>query len=152
MQEKLKNWLNNNWFKLVIAFGIILVCFSLSYYFIFYLPSQERIKTLEESRQKSLENEIKCQEAGNKLYKFQIAEAGNSGNYLISEFKFIQDSNTCLYKGGFVGDKYINFFIIDIYKNKTILSWDRFKNNDRWEDFIGSEEEWNKKSKEIFGY
>ena len=97
MQEKIKNFINQNWMKIIISICLILVCVSIGYYFVFYLPKikQEQI---------DLENQIKCQQLGNEQYKEDyekiIAHEGKNILVLYSNpiFKFNKEMRTCLYK------------------------------------------------------
>lgn len=138
----MNTFIKNNWFKLVITIGIILICLSVNYYFVVYLPNRDNIK-------QDLNNQIKCQEAGNKLYQSQIKEAEGSGNYAFPEFKFNKELKTCLYKNIYLGgDNYMSNFIIDVYTNKYIINWDREIGG---KDILGSKEEWELKVAELFG-
>lgn len=40
----MKNFLKENWFKSTILAALLLICISIAYYFLYFLPSKERTK------------------------------------------------------------------------------------------------------------
>lgn len=84
------------------------------------------------------------------LYRSQIKEGGQA-NYGNPEFKFNNNFKTCLYKNIYIGSSYTGYFITDVYTNNEIVSWSQMKNNGKWEDFQGSQQEWRAKVNELFG-
>lgn len=137
------HFLKENWFKLIIVFTVLLTGLFISY-FVFFKIQKEKSQLNEAEKQKSLENEIRCNEMGDKIYQAQLKEVGN-GSYLVPQYKFI--NNRCLYKGGYIGTDSFSRFIVDVYTNKEILTWFVFKGK----DFEGSETEWNTQSRALFG-
>jgi hypothetical protein len=139
----MKIFLKNNWFKVIVAMVLLGIGGSVIYYFTVYLPKGMKEK-------ESLANQIKCQQDGMELYKFQVKEQGQ-GSYGNPEFKFNDNLKTCLYKNIYISQDYTGNFIIDVYTNAEIVSWSSTKINGKWEDFQGNKEEWKKKVNLLFG-
>lgn len=138
----MNEFLKQNWLKLFIALSILLITSSATYYFFFYLP-EERNTAIK------LANQIKCQQEGNQLYNSHLKEKTNNMVYGSPEFKFNSTLNTCLYKGLLISENFNTFFIIDVYTNKEIVSWNQVKENGKWQDILGSQREWEEKVNEL---
>ncbi len=61
MKEKIKTFLQKNWFKIIVALVILLIGFSILYYFVIFLPQKEEAR-LEQQRQEQLAKEEKERE------------------------------------------------------------------------------------------
>ena len=140
----MNNFIKDNWFKLIISVGIILVCITIGYYFMIYLPKERAIK-------EDLANQIKCQQDGTELYKSQLKEQRQDTILGNPEFKFNNKLKTCLYKNIIVSSNIINNFIIDVYTNKEIVSLLKIRDKEGWKDVDGSSFNWNLKIIELFG-
>jgi hypothetical protein len=147
MKEKIETFILQNWLKIVISIGVIIV----GYYFVIYLPKEDRM-------QNNLANQIKCQQEGIKRFQ-NDKEEGSRIDFIYSgaEFKFNDKIDTCLYKVEIrlsVGGENIAYIykIIDIYTNKNIfiwnLSWD--EKNQKWTDSESTQKEWEEKYRELF--
>ena len=134
----MKDVLSKNWFKMIITFSIILACIAISYYFLVYLP-----------KGKALNNRIKCQQDGTKLYNYENSQI-STGSFSSPEFKFNKKLDTCLYKGSYFDRGYINSFIIDVYTNVKIVEWVQLESNNEWKDMKGTKQEWENKINELF--
>lgn len=141
-----------NWLKVLLFFGLILICFSISYYFFLVAP---KIKT----QQRELENQIKCYKEGLQQYEREEREAEKNiyfdlYYYHDPEFKFNKELNTCLYKvENFAQIKNIRVeekVIKDLYSNQEIFKWKKMLKNGKWEDVIGTKEEWEERYKNLF--
>jgi predicted membrane protein len=55
----MKNFLKDNWFKIIIAFSILIVAVSIGYYFIIYIPKINADKLAEQKAQQRLEANTK---------------------------------------------------------------------------------------------
>jgi hypothetical protein len=142
----MKKFIKENWLKLIAGVGVFLVCLSISYYFIIIIPKGK-------NEQKYLENQIKCQEAGNKLYKAKVDDGKVYGfNYYDPEYKFNKELNTCLSQFTHMNDRqnYEVSEIFDVYKNKVIGRHNIRFWNDKWEDHVGTEEEWKLQVDKLF--
>jgi len=117
----MKKFIKENWFKFSLIILILIIILS---YFLFIKPIQERKETLA--------NNIRCQQEGSKLSendkKSFLLGYDKTKEYKIigdPEFKFINELNTCLYKGWnstFNDNFYItNRFIEDVYSNKKLI-------------------------------
>lgn len=51
----MKNFFKDNWFKLVISLAILLVCISIFYYFVIFIPQKERAKMEQQEKVKQEE-------------------------------------------------------------------------------------------------
>jgi len=140
----MNEFIKQNWFKIIISLGVILVCVAIGYYFMIYFPKEKATK-------EELANQIKCQQDGTELYKLQLKEQGQDGSFGNPEFKFNKNLKTCLYKNIYVSGVSIDNFITDVYTNKNIVEWLQFKSNNEWKDMEGSSLEWNLKVAELFG-
>lgn len=157
----MKEFLKDNWFKIIIAVMAITVGLSIGYYFIFYLPNGNKNQVEEKADQEYVDNQIKCQKAGNEQYKKDVEnnEKYRNPNQQVysqsSEFKFNKELNTCLYKVETItvlnGVDGKGKYILDVYSNKLIFGWFQEYVNNEWEDSVGTELEWNKKYSELFG-
>lgn len=112
-------------FKVILAAAILLVSFSLTYYFLFFLPSaSNKEHTFETTRQ--------CSEDGKKIYDEMIskieAEPGDTLFGKKYEIYFSEKLNKCLlgyeYSYGGVTAKYVQ----DVYSYEKIISY--FKNGE----------------------
>jgi hypothetical protein len=153
MKEKIKSFILQNWFKIVISIGVILI----GCYFVIYLPKENRI-------QDNLANQIRCQQEGNEKYDKDVKiEEERIGRikyfYSNPEFKFNEKMGTCLYKVEKhelinISNGYVNstMEIVDIYTNKDILIWSQSWDgeNERWTDVKSTEKEWDEKYRELF--
>jgi len=155
----MKQFLKDNWFKIVITVAILIVAVALGYYFAIYLPK-------EKAEKEYLNNQIKCQQEGVKLYEKEKLEGEKYADSISSlerilgyfiygeEFKFNKKLNTCLYKGERYYGITVNFrryFIKDVYTNREILVWESSRTLDGdWENGTSNEAEWNKKYNELF--
>ncbi|MBU4338539.1 hypothetical protein KKD57_03205 [Patescibacteria group bacterium] len=135
--------------------GILTISFSIAYYFFAFLPTNEKNRAVQEAKEKQeiiaqqdLENNIKCKEAGDKLYNAKVIEEEEFNFYYDPEFRFNKNLNTCLYKGK--STEALGFsesFIQDVYSNEIIYVWRR---NESKIDIIGNEQDFNKKYTELF--
>lgn len=142
LNKFMKQFLKNNWFKLIMALGIVLASVAIGYYFFIYLPKESVVKL-------ELENQRKCQQDGFALYNSQLKEQG-SGNFGNPEFKFNKELKTCLYKNVYLMKDYANYFMIDVYTNKEIVSWIQLEVDGRPKDQLGSQQEWESEVKRLF--
>ena len=142
----MEKFIKQNWFKIFIVAILLIVGLSIAYYFITYLP-KERVEKEE------LANQIKCQQSGTELYKYQLKEVNSDGSLGNPEFKFNKDLKTCLYKNVIISAYSNIYFVIDVYTNKELVSWTQIKSQKtgQWEDFASSEAEWKIAVYKLFG-
>ena len=141
----MKQFIKENWFKLIVASAILIIAIAIGYYFIIYLPKEKVIK-------EELANQIKCQQDGMELYKSQVKEAGQNISFGNPEFRFSKKLKTCLYKNMYIAVSSVSYFITDVYTNKDIINWFQVKGDGigEWNDLEGSEKNWKLKVKELF--
>lgn len=140
----MKNKDNNRY---ILSVAIILGCIILGG---FIFSSQINKKNSIE-KQSQLKNQIDCQEKGNKLYSSIIKE-DNLSHYFSPEFKFNIESDLCLMQlthQNFNNTAEVND-IINVYQNKVIMRYGQRLINDKWEDYLGTKEQWDSKIKELF--
>jgi len=134
------NWLKENWFKFIIAIGVLIVALSVAYYFIMFIPkrndqirAQEQSKTTQEYNQRILLQEQDCQKAS---YKF-LGEIKETSQFYISanQNHFSISKNTCLLYyvtvDEYLGERIIEHKIVDVYTNKPIILYS-VKNGEHW--------------------
>ncbi len=129
--------MNNDLQKTVIT-ALTIFSLSIGYYFVWYLPKQEKREIAEQERKEEIANVQKCEQIGSERYEKENKE---SGGYLMSpEYKFDKEKNRCLYKGGVIGSEgYVTKYIYDLYTNKEISSYTL---NAKGEVVAGSQEEY----------
>ena len=137
-------------FLISCSIAILFTGFSIFYYYVSYLPKEKLRQQQEKSRQQLLENNIKCNQVGYSLYEKQKAEDPYV-RYGPPEFKFNEKLNTCLYKYFYFSGDYLDERIMDVYTNVDMVFWTEKVKGMR-ETIVGSQEEWERKSKELFGY
>lgn len=121
MKGEIKDFIKENWFRLGL---LILVTTAILFYLLYWWPDQKREKTLA--------NNIKCQQEGSQLFEREKNSSGGifpkDATHMTPEFRFISELNACLYKGGMI---YIDiksimtmeeYFIKDVYANQTLGS------------------------------
>ena len=84
----MKEFIKENWFKIIMAFTMFLIGFSVLYYFVIFLPQK-----FKKQRARELTNEIlleKCLHETTEIYK----EKWN--NYCKIDGKEIREDGTCL--------------------------------------------------------
>ena len=96
----MKQFLKDNWFKIVIASAILIVAISIGYYFVFFVSSNQKIKTEQQAQEKYLEQQEKCKEAGLKAYKEDSLIYG-ANNMIEPSYTYNKNLNLCLYSGGY---------------------------------------------------
>lgn len=145
----------------VLIIGITIITVSIVYYFLAFLPENQKNRLAQEVKDKQeknnqqyLENNIKCREAGDKLHKLETSDSFINIHYGTPEFKFNKNLNTCLYKGEVNKNHVENeciycdtYFIKDVYTNQVIYLWQRTDGVDE----KGNEEDFKKKHSELFG-
>lgn len=135
---------SKSFLKTILLISILLMVLAVTYYFIFYLPK-------ERSEKEYLSNQIKCKTEGNKLHKQKAEEDSVLRDYYDPQFKFNKKLGVCLYKSGYMsklGDNEVSF-LVNVYENKVIARYGVAVRNGEWVDYISSEQEWNKKVKEL---
>lgn len=123
--------------------GVALISFSITSYFLYFLPKQSQ-----------LDNLIGCNEAGQKMYAKDIQQH-EQYRYFEPKFTFSKKLNTCIYKGGYsystIGLGALGVgrsdFIRDVYSN-TYLAEFGFSGND---NTFGDRDAYDKLNKELFG-
>lgn len=118
----MKNFLKENWFKILISLMILFIGGSVFYYHIFYLPKI--------NKQKILEQKIAdCQQLGFKLYEADSKKDKELERFSFAdpEFKYNDSLNKCFYKGGHQNNDTIYVFIKDVYTNEVVASYVKFK-------------------------
>lgn len=126
--------------KVSIMVAILLAGVSAFYYFVIFLPQQQRqcqkyyfnsqdnnsINSQIEKQERDFLFSMKqeCQKAGDKLYQADVKSLGVK--YLfIPEYAYSKSLNTCLYFGGYFKDG-MEMWVKDSFTNKVIISFMRF--------------------------
>ncbi len=101
------NWLRNNWLKLIIALGVLIVSVSVSFYFAIFLPKQKKLET-------QLKNELLIKQQANELAddifqknldcgkyddKIKKEETGPFRMSVVSGAYYSAKMNSCFYVG-----------------------------------------------------
>ena len=146
--------MENKLIKFSIITGALIISLSVAYFFIFFLPNHLEKK-------EDFENNLKCQEAGWKLYKDRGKEIDQYSHKLLSPplFKFSKSLNTCLYEWteNEISSGYFKSEIIDVNTNNRIVGCACLTKDGKRKCTIlegsglVSEEEYQKKRRELFG-
>ena len=150
--------MENKLIKFSIITGALIISLSVAYFFIFFLPNHLEKK-------EDFENNLKCQEAGWKLYKDREKEIDQSNKYFeriylsLPLFKFSKSLNTCLYERteNVISSEYFKSEIIDVNTNNRIVGCACLTKDGKRKCTIlegsglVSEEEYQKKRRELFG-
>jgi len=153
----MKEFIGNNWFKIIITLSVLLIGFSFFYYFVI-LGNQKEKRLQEENL---LEKQRNCQEIASKVYdKWVKEESKESTASYNSEFKYNPNSNKCLlYKKIFLLSDNLwvtQQSIINVYTNEIELNMGYIYNSESEEkSFYGDDdvktlEEFDKKKEELF--
>jgi len=156
MEEKNKNFIKDNWFKLFVIFSILLIGISL-FYNLVILGNKREAHLREESELKKQQD---CQRVANELYndwKKTLKDDADSGPSN-PEFYYNPVLKKCLFYGVYINKEdsgvFYESFIKDVYTNESILK--RFEYDDFTDDGknfhmgIETTEEFNIKKKELF--
>jgi len=156
MKEKIKNFIKDSWFKLFIAFPILLIGVSSFYYFAI-LESKKEVRLQEEFE---LKRQRDCQKVANELYndwKKTLKDDADSGPSS-PEFYYNPVLKKCLFYGVYINKEesgvFSERFIKDVYTNEMIIN--RLEYTDFTDDeknfYMGIEmiEEFNTKKEELF--
>ena len=113
-----------------LSYGIIIIAISIGYYFLWYMPKQNKNEHSEKMQQEMLVNQQKCQQVASSIYEKDAKEMKSLGAVLLNpEYKYDDTSGMCLYLGGILDRGQIHRFIIDVYTNKTIAEYILDENN-----------------------
>ncbi|MDP2643092.1 MAG: hypothetical protein Q8P62_04590 [Candidatus Peregrinibacteria bacterium] len=116
-----------------IALGILIISFSISYYFLKILPAQKQINITISEQEKVQNLREKCNQLGKEKYKEEQKEQESAkiGNFGAPNYIYNKTLDTCLYKNVYFGDSgYRSFYIIDLYTNKTLATNDSLDGKD----------------------
>jgi len=136
-----------NFYKIIISVGFLIVVLSVSYYFVVYLPQkQERELILKVSKELS-EQTDSCRRAGLELDIKYEPDEDSGGMLLNSRYKYDEKRKKCFYGGAYVYLNIISEYIIDVSTNEDIASYTA-----RDEEVIsGDKQVFEQVHKELFG-
>lgn len=149
--------MKNSVLKTSASIAVIIISFSVGYYFFFFLPSYKQNVLFKENTEQILKKQIECQKIGMALHEKELASMEVA---FVPTFKFSSKLNTCLYKGGWFSGSatsgaQISWFIKDAYSNKEIVSYTTFTRDGKSHDFLidglVSREEFERQEKELLG-
>lgn len=107
-------------FKYVIAVGIIIISLSIGYFFLKVLPAIETKKIDLQKSSIVLERQKDCALAGKEYYE-QINKDKLEGELIFAfAYRYNEELNTCLFRGGSLSGSIGHYYIDDIYTNKSI--------------------------------
>ncbi len=109
----------NNDLKKEVSFAVGVVCVAIGFYFIHYLPKQHRIEQDQRQQQELLSNQEKCYKMASDKYSKDVGPNSEPGAFN-PEYRFVPETNQCLYKGGYISSQVISYFIVDVYTNKSV--------------------------------
>ena len=119
----------NNFLKIIIGFGFLIICCSVAYYFLISLPNESK-REMEIKEQKELEGKIeKCFEDAKQFHEDYIESLdGYTYEYFEQRYTYNKTIEKCLYSGGktnknntFDNIIYWERFVKDIYTNENII-------------------------------
>lgn len=104
------NITKNKLSKISVIASIIIVALSLSYYFVLYLPEQNKQEQIKDTVNELLKNKEMCLKYKTDFEKYVLEKENKNSYYYVERVFYSQKYNTCLgaYKGIFMGEKYSN--------------------------------------------
>lgn len=100
MEEKIQNFIEQNWFKVGILAALFIIAFSVFYYFMVFIPEKELMII---NQQKQKEEEVKIQNAQATIFDNKI-KCNNLYDTLRKQFNnvaavyYSEQLNTCMVK------------------------------------------------------
>lgn len=121
--------MNNNFFKIGILTCLVLISFSVFYYFVIHLPNLnntkrelEKVKDEEQALEKEKQLNSDCAKDGRTF--INNIETSPDQSMSEPEFFYNKELNTCLVSYTVVdvgaGRHWVNLYIQDVYTNKTL--------------------------------
>lgn len=121
--------MNREFYK-SISFAIVIVSVSISFYLFWYLPKQNKVEHTEKLQKELLVNQQKCQQVASEKYEKESKELESVGAVAFNpQYKYEETLSSCIYLGGLIGQGQTEYFITDVYTNKTIADYFTDKNN-----------------------
>jgi hypothetical protein len=124
----MNEFMRQNWFKIIIAVDVFIIALSIGYYFIFFVPQNEKIKEKQQAQEKYLEQQEKCKEAGLKAYKEDTLLYGVN-NMIEPSYAYNKNLNVCLYSGGYNDYNLSSGQCGDTFKHYCDAFWERWVKN-----------------------
>ena len=121
----MKNFIKENWFKLVLTVCLLLVAVALLYYFTKFLPAQKQIEFSKNQEEKIFAKNLDC-----KKYEPQIKpkEGEFLGMKVMSGVFYSSKTNSCVYVGLDWDDK---IRIKDVLSSQILFEEVYFHNQDK---------------------
>ncbi|MEI6042528.1 MAG: hypothetical protein WCQ00_03100 [bacterium] len=135
----------NNELQKAVNTALIVISLSVGYYFIWYLPRQDKRETTEQTRKEEIANIQKCEQIGSERFEKDKKELRDG--IMNSEYRFNKETNQCLYKGGYIGSNIVTQYIYDLYTNKEIVSYSADVNGN---PIVGRESEFKSQESILF--
>lgn len=142
-------WLTDNWFKL----SLLILIAMLGFLYI------ETISTKDNNTTSTVNPELiklkhECYQAGAETHKNDSIAIDEETRQLEGNYRFIQDTGECYYKGGFVSPTTIQHYIKNVYTNETLAEYIVTISSDpaqQSEVIYGDEEYYNQVKERLFG-
>lgn len=147
--------MKNNWWKIILATGVLLIGFSIFYYYVVFLPHKEQTKLKQEQKDEQefiFSMKRKCQEGGDKIYQKDIEELGKY-KMCVPEYSYNRKLNTCLYFSCHIEKDWLNKWVKDVFGNNEIISFIESKGEVvtfGCPTCVSSNEEFEKQKQELF--
>lgn len=135
--KKVISWFHEHWFKIGILLVLMIITCSVLYFFVFFLPQNERVKAEIISQEKLLTQTAKCKDAGLKAFKEDGVRYGIQ-NMFEPTFAYNARLNTCLYSGGYSDDDATSGQCGDILKHSCKSYWERWVKNSYTNNLVAS--------------
>ncbi len=123
----MESFFKDNWLKIIVAIAILIVVVFIGFYFMFAVSQNG--KRLE------LEQQQKCNDAGEKAYKEDSLRYG-ANNMLEPSYTYNKKLNLCLYSGGYSNEDLSSDQCGDVIKHSCKSYWERWVKNSFTNDSI----------------
>lgn len=109
--------------KKVLIPAIIIVALAISYYFVIFMPSQQKIRLEQERKDFLFNKETECMDICKNIYEEGVASVPD-GLGFNPEYAYNEQKNACFYSGGvFTSLGNMNKFVINCQTNEEVLSF-----------------------------
>lgn len=147
--NRLYIFISKNWFRFILLTCILLVSLSITHYYLFYAPKQNKALISEKKQEE-------CKKMAYDLYKADVKESTEPSTFITSKHAYIQDPkffynidlDRCFYHvriDTFLGSyNTVNETIVDTKTNEIIARY-------HWDSSMDKEIETDKQANEEFG-
>lgn len=136
-----------------LVIGILIISFSVAYYFVIFLPPQRITQTEQEKQDYLFKKQTECKNICEKLYEDEKKSFG-ADSILNPRYAYNENKNTCFYAGGWLNLKNLTKRIVNCQTNEEVLTFMTIDNKvftSFCDTCVNTSEEYNAEEKEFMG-